>query len=240
MMEEINENNNYVNSYCGTLGGRHEPEQIEVSGVQVEQISKFLLECPEAALNVHKYLQKNYSNQHEPNQPTNSTPKRDLPLDDSERSSNNENGQYERPRKRFQRNKEKHVFTAQQEGTTQPQQQSISPSSNVQQPLSQNVNQRKRISFDELKHAVSSNLPCFYIQWELDTDRKKIPSAIKASDLILKELQKNGVKINRFTLVGWVGQKLKLGVNNKDDYTTLVGTDKWHRCRSNIPLAHKF
>jgi hypothetical protein len=28
-------------------------------------------------------------------------------------------------------------------------------------------------------------------------------------------------------LVGWVGKKLKLGVNNKDDYAFLVATDKW-------------
>jgi hypothetical protein len=227
MMDEINEINNFSNSCYRTTDGRQEQEQIDVSGVQVEQISKFLLEFPEAALNVHKYLQKNYYNQQELNQPINSTPKRGHPLDDSVRSANNENGQRQRPRKRFQRNKEKYNDAAQQDFTTQPQQQSIPSSSKVQQTSSQNVNQRKSIAFDQLKHAVSSNLPCFHIQWASDANRNNIPSAIQASDLIFKELQNNGVKINRFTLVGWVGKKLKLGVNNKDDYAFLVATDKW-------------
>jgi hypothetical protein len=202
MTDEINEINNYSNSCHRTNDERQEQEQLDVSGVQVERISKFLLECPEAAFNVHKYLQKNYSNQQELNQPINSTPKRGHPLDDSGRSSNNGNGQRQQPRKRFQRSKEKYSNAAQQDSTTQPQQQSIPSSSNVQQTSSQNVNQRKRISFDQLKHAVSSNLPSFHIQWASDSDRNKIPSAIHASDLIFKELQNNGVKINRFTLVG--------------------------------------
>ncbi|CAF4601615.1 unnamed protein product [Rotaria socialis] len=54
-----------------------------------------------------------------------------------------------------------------------------------------------------------------------------IPTALHASDLILKELQSKGVVINKFTLVGWLGEKLKLGVNNKEDYVTLVGSHKW-------------
>ncbi|CAF4805584.1 unnamed protein product [Rotaria sp. Silwood1] len=97
----------------------------------------------------------------------------------------------------------------------------------AQQVTTENINTRKRISFAQLKHAVSSNLPCFHVQWPPDTDRKKIPSAICASELISKELKINGVEINGFTLVGWAGRKLKLGVNNKVDYATLVATDKW-------------
>ncbi|CAF5158534.1 unnamed protein product, partial [Rotaria sp. Silwood1] len=68
-------------------------------------------------------------------------------------------------------------------------------------------NTGKRISFAQLKHVGSSNVPCFHLQWPPDTDRKKIPSAICA--------------------MGWAGRKLKLGVNNKVDYATLVATDKW-------------
>ncbi len=227
MMDEINEINNFSNSCYRTTDERQEQEQIDVARVQVERISKFLLEYPKATLNVHKYLQKNYSNQQELNQPINSTPKHGLLLDDSGRSSTIGNGQRQRPRKRFQRSKEKYINAAQQDFTTQSQQQSFPSSSNVQQSLSQNVNQHKRISFDQLKHAVSFNLPCFHIQWALNADRNNIPSAIHASDLIFKELQNNGVKIDRFVLVGWVGKKLKLGVNNKDNYATLVATDKW-------------
>ncbi|CAF1232298.1 unnamed protein product [Rotaria sordida] len=120
---------------------------------------------------------------------------------------------------------EKYIHAAQQ-STTQFQQQSIPSSFNVQQASDQNVNQRKRTSFDQLKHVVSSNLPCFHVQWVSDADRNDIPSAIHASNLIFKELQTNGVKINPFTLVGWASKKLKLGVNNKDDYATLDATDK--------------
>ncbi|CAF2189182.1 unnamed protein product [Rotaria magnacalcarata] len=67
----------------------------------------------------------------------------------------------------------------------------------------------------------------FFIEFTSDVDRTSIPTAIHASDLILKELQSKGVLINRFTLVDWTGKRLKLGVNNKEDYATLVGTDNW-------------
>ncbi|CAF4474448.1 unnamed protein product, partial [Rotaria magnacalcarata] len=66
-----------------------------------------------------------------------------------------------------------------------------------------------------------------FIEFTSDADRTSIPTAIHASDLILKELQSKGVLINRFTLVDWTGKRLKLGVNNKEDYATLVGTDNW-------------
>jgi spore germination protein GerM len=46
------------------------------------------------------------------------------------------------------------------------------------------------------------------------------------SDLIFKELRTNRVTLNRFTLVGCVVKKLKLDVNNKEDYAVLVATDK--------------
>ncbi|CAM4884716.1 unnamed protein product [Rotaria socialis] len=67
----------------------------------------------------------------------------------------------------------------------------------------------------------------FFIEFTSDADRHSIPTALHASDLILKELQSNGVLINKFALVGWSGEKLKLGVNNKEDYATLVGSNKW-------------
>ena len=64
MMEQ--DNNNHVNSYqCQENEYHHQMHQRQegANGVQVEWISKFLHGCPEAALNVHEYLQKNYSNQ---------------------------------------------------------------------------------------------------------------------------------------------------------------------------------
>ncbi|CAF3361245.1 unnamed protein product [Rotaria socialis] len=171
-------------------------------------------ECPEAASSVHKYLQKNYAKSNQQQQfvqPVNSTPKRDRPLDESGGSINNGREHRKYPRK-------------------EPQQSSSPMLSDERQY--QEINQatttnRKRISLNQLKHAVSSNLPCFFIEFTSNADRNSIPTAIHASDLIFKELQSKGVLINRFTLVGWSGKKLKLGVNNKEDYAILVSTDNW-------------
>ena len=117
MTEEII---NYSNDGNHTVL-QHQKQLNIISGEQVEWISKFLLECPEAALNLHKYLQKNYSNQQQQqqqlNQPNNSTPKRGHPLDDSGGSTNNGNGRRQHPRKRFQQSKEKYINAAQQEFT---------------------------------------------------------------------------------------------------------------------------
>lgn len=235
MTEEIT---NYSNKDYQTVREQQE-QQDSITGEQVGWISKFLLECPEAAQNVHKYLQKKYSNVQQPNQQLNSTPKRVHPLDDSGESPNNGSGRRQRPRKKFQQNNEYYMQGTQQEVRSHPQQQSLTSSTVAQQTSNPNLNQRKRLSFDQLKHAVSSNLPCFHIQWASDANRDNIPSAIHASDLILKELQKNGIKINRFTLVGWSGNKLKLGVNNKDDYATLVTTDKWPTMINGINIEVK-
>ncbi|CAF1421376.1 unnamed protein product [Rotaria sp. Silwood1] len=208
-------------------------EQGSISNVQVELISRFLSECPQAALNVHKYLQKNYSKSNQQQQqlmqPVNSTPKRGHPLDESGGSISNGRGLRKYPRRGIDNNSHKHSHNVQQEINLQTQQPSSSMSSDVRQhqEINQDNTNRKRISFNQLKHAVSSNLPCFFIEFTSDANRNSIPTALHASDLILKELQTNGVLINRFTLVGWAGKKLKLGVNNKEDYATLVSSDKW-------------
>ncbi|CAF4383168.1 unnamed protein product, partial [Rotaria sp. Silwood2] len=206
-------------------------EQDNLSNVQVEQISDFLRECPEAALNVHKYLQKKYSNKQQQSiQPLNSTPKRTHPLDESASSVNDSRGHRKHPRRGFNSNKQIDTQDDQQTIIQQQSQRRSSPvSSNMhqQQIRTENNVKQKRFPVEQLKYAVSSNLPCFHIEFNSNVDRNNIPSAIHASDLILKELQLNGVLINRFSLVGWNGRKLKLGVNNKVDYSTLVNTDKW-------------
>jgi hypothetical protein len=214
MMDEINNHPN-----IGHHSVNEHQKQDGISGVQVEWISKFLSDCPEAAQNVHKYLQQNYSNQQQQLiQPVNSTPKRGHPLDESGGSVNNGNVRHKYPRRGFQ-----------QDTRTKSQQHASPVSSNAQQQQvsNQNVTERRRIPFEQLKHAVSSNLPCFHIQFSSEVDRNTVPSALQASDFIFKELQKNGVIVNRFTLVGWIGKKLKLGVNNKEEYAALVATDKW-------------
>ncbi|CAM4745516.1 unnamed protein product [Rotaria magnacalcarata] len=208
-------------------------EEGSVPNVQAELISKFLSECPEAALSVHKYLQKTYSKSNQQQQfvqPVNSTPKRGRPLDERRGSINNGKDRRKYPRRGTDNNAQKHSHNVQQEISQQSQQSSSTMSSNERQH--QEINQatttnRKRISFNKLKHAVSSNLPCCFIEFTSDADRNSIPTAIHASDLILKELQSKGVLINRFTLVGWAGEKLKLGVNNKEDYATLIVKPKY-------------
>ncbi|CAF3799109.1 unnamed protein product [Rotaria magnacalcarata] len=164
-------------------------EEGSVPNVQVELISKFLSKCPEAALSVHKYLQKTYSKSNQQQQfvqPVNSTPKRDRPLDESGGSINNGKERRKYPRRGTDNNAQKHSHNVQQEISQHPQQSSSAMSSNERQH--QEINQatttnRKRISFNQLKHAI-------YISW-----------------------------LGR--------EKLKLGVNNKEDYATLVGTDNW-------------
>jgi hypothetical protein len=73
-----------------------------------------------------------------------------------------------------------------------------------QEILNLSVTQRKRLSLGQLKHAVPSNLSCFYTQFASDADRNDVSLAVHANSLIFNELQTSGVIINRFTLVGWV------------------------------------
>ncbi|CAF1228925.1 unnamed protein product [Rotaria sordida] len=165
-------------------------EQGSISNVQVEFISRFLSECPEAALSVHKFLQTNYSKSNQQQQivqPVNSTPKRGYPLDDSGGSINNGRGRRKYPRKGIDNNAQKLSHNAQQDINLQPQQSSSSMSSGERQHqgINQATTNRKRISFNQLKHAVSSNLPCFFIEFSSDADRHSIPTALHASDLIL-------------------------------------------------------
>ncbi|CAF3822288.1 unnamed protein product, partial [Rotaria sp. Silwood1] len=112
----------------------HIMEQDNVSNVQIGQISKFLLECPEAALNVHKYLQRKYSNQQQQIiPPLNSTPKCSHPLDDSGGSVNNDSGHRKHPRRSINNNKQRYTDNVQQTISQQSQQLSSAMSSNEHQ-----------------------------------------------------------------------------------------------------------
>jgi len=48
--------------------------------------------------------------------------------------------------------------------------------------------------------------------------------------MIEKHLKEQNVHIQHFSLVGWAKKRLKLGLNNKEDYMALVTIDK------NIPV----
>ena len=94
-----------------------------------------------------------------------------------------------------------------------------------------------KISFDQVKQAVSSNLPCFYIAFNPTVADRKVPSAFKAADQVFEHLKKQNVRINRFTFVGLAGAKLKLGVNDKEDYFNLISTEEWPTSVMNIPIT---
>ncbi|CAF2150071.1 unnamed protein product [Rotaria magnacalcarata] len=49
--------------------------------------------------------------------------------------------------------------------------------------------QQDKISFDQVKRAVSSNLPCFYITFHLTNKDQKVPSAFNAADQVFEYLK---------------------------------------------------
>ena len=97
------------------------------------------------------------------------------------------------------------------------------PLDDQQQPSEQ---QHCRIPFDHLKRAIASNLPCFLIEYDQVDNSKKRPPDATAASLIEDHFRQQGISIT-FSLVGYTGNKLKLGVNNKETYAILVSTDKW-------------
>ena len=105
----------------------------------------------------------------------------------------------------------------------------------------QNVNNRqvyqqeRRLPFDQLKRAVASNLPCFLIEYEQTDNSKNRPSDVSAANLIEEHFKKHGIPIT-FSLVGHAGNKLKLGVNNKESYASLMSTDNWPPQINNVNI----
>ncbi|CAF0886186.1 unnamed protein product [Rotaria sp. Silwood1] len=95
---------------------------------------------------------------------------------------------------------------------------------------------RKPLPFVQLKRAVSSNLPCFFIEFEQSITSHQLPSAFEARNIVEKHFKDLNVSVQQFSLVGWSGKRLKLGVNNKKDYMTLVTTEKWPTTVKNIPV----
>lgn len=95
---------------------------------------------------------------------------------------------------------------------------------------------RRNIPFEQLKRAVSSNLPCFYVEFEQQTTSNRLPSACEARNLIENHFKDKKIRIQHFSLVGWMNKRLKLGVSNKEDYLTLVTSDNWPSTIKNIPV----
>ena len=92
--------------------------------------------------------------------------------------------------------------------------------------------QQRRLPYEQLKRAVSSNLPCFLIEY--DQTEKNRPSDVLVSGMIKDHFNQYVISI-RFSLVGHMGNRLKLGVNNKESYAT--STDKWPSQIKNINIT---
>ncbi|CAF3372501.1 unnamed protein product [Rotaria socialis] len=107
----------------------------------------------------------------------------------------------------------------------------------LNQPRQQaSVQQQHRIPFEQLKRTISSNLPCFFIQYEKADNSKNRPSDISAARVIEDHFNQQGISIS-FSIVGHTGNKLKLGVNNKESYAALIKTDKWPPQVNNINIT---
>ena len=96
--------------------------------------------------------------------------------------------------------------------------------------------QHRNLPFDHLKRAVSSNFPCFLIEYEQGGSSKNRPSDIVAANTIENHFKQQGIPIT-FSLVEHTSNKLKLGVNNKESYATLMSTDKWPTQVNNVNIT---
>ncbi|CAF4287990.1 unnamed protein product, partial [Rotaria magnacalcarata] len=119
-----------------------------------------------------------------------------------------------------------------------PKQHKSSKSTRIQMEHAAVINQqqRKSLPFDQLKRAISSNIPSFFIEFDQSITAQRLPSAFEAGNVIEKHFKEQKVNIEHFSLVGWSSNRLKLGVNNKDDYMVLLATNKWPTHVNNIPI----
>ena len=99
-----------------------------------------------------------------------------------------------------------------------------------------NTNKQYTIPIDILKRAVSHNLPCFIIDFDRTIAEHDLPHKRIACNLIKDHLNKNNIKIKDFSIALLTGYRLKLGVENLEDYSKLAQTDKWPTTINNIKI----
>ena len=188
----------------------------------LEEMIAYIRENPNIALGIHQQLvQAPYS--HHLNAPIDSstpqTPKRIL--DSSENDGTQVSKQQRILSNGRQNNRNRTTVSIIPSRTKSPN------NNNPQQAQPQEGRQQEhRIPFEQLKRAVASNLPCFLIEYEQTENVKNRPSDVSAASIIVDHFKQQGIAIT-FSLVGHTGNKLKLGVNNKEAYATLISTDKW-------------
>jgi hypothetical protein len=209
----------------------------------LEDLVGYIRNNPKVASSVHTHLTRSLqqkSSSHSGQLQHSSTPKRPHGLDDS---GSNEHGTNKQAR-----NGSSHEFDEPNGASVQPF--LPLPNDQLQQPLptrqsqedepsiqqQQIYAQQRRLAFQEVKRAVSSNLPCFLVEYDRSTTTQVAPSHMTAASKIEEHFKQQGINIT-FTLVSHVGNKLKLGVNNKEDYATLVSTDKWPKEINSIAVT---
>ncbi|CAF1313880.1 unnamed protein product [Rotaria sp. Silwood1] len=72
----------------------------------------------------------------------------------------------------------------------------------IEESTTANQQQRKSLPFDQLKRAVSSNLPCFFIEFVQSNTSLQFPSAFEAGTVIEKHFKEQKVNIQHF--ISWM------------------------------------
>ncbi|CAM4846576.1 unnamed protein product [Rotaria magnacalcarata] len=206
----------------------------EASGTyNLEEMIAFIRQNPNVAFGVHEHL-THHTHPHRINAPAQSStpqaPKRILD------SSDNDGAQISKQQRVLSNGKQKKTREMNFSKVPSPVHQ-MSNNLQLKQPRQQaSVQQQHRIPFEQLKRAVSSNHPCFFIEYEQAENSKNKPSDISTARVIEGYFKQQGIAIS-FSLVGRAGNKLKLGVNNKELYATLIKTDKWPSQINNINIT---
>ncbi|CAF3645009.1 unnamed protein product [Rotaria socialis] len=185
----------------------------EASGTyNLEEMIAFIRQNPNVAFGVHEH-HTHHTHPRPINAPAQSstpqTPKRNLD------SSDNDGAQISKQQRVLSNGKQKKTREMNFSKVPSPVHQ-MNNNIQLDQPRQQaSVQQQHRIPFEQLKRAVSSNLPCFFIEYKQAENSKIRPSDISAARVIEDYFKQQGIAIS-FSLVDHAGNKLKLGVNNKE------------------------
>ncbi|CAF2646572.1 unnamed protein product [Rotaria sp. Silwood2] len=81
------------------------------------------------------------------------------------------------------------------------------------------------VPLEQLQRAVVHNLPCFFVNFR---DTNGLPSVVTASEELYEHFERVKVKLSGcFSIVRYIGNQLKIGVNNKADYQILCNENNW-------------
>ncbi|CAF1463529.1 unnamed protein product [Rotaria magnacalcarata] len=171
----------------------------EASGTyNLEEMIAFIRQNPNVAFGVHEHLTL-HTHPRRINAPAQSstpqTPKRNLD------SSDNDGTQISKQQRVLSNGKQKKRREMNFSKVTSPVHQ-MNNNLQLDQPRQQaSVQQQHQIPFEQLKRAVSSNLPCFFIEYEQTENSKNRPSDISAARVIEDYFKQQGISIS-FSLVG--------------------------------------